>query len=227
MQTNEILQTLDQLIQKRSILNHPFYRAWLNGELSMDQLAVYAGVYYPHVAAFPGYLECAIQTSNNSLVRNELERNLADELSHPKAHPDLWLDFAEGLGLEREGVVSAGWRPAAQNIVDTFDRLTRGESSQALAALYAYESQQPEVAGEKVNGLRTRYGLRDEKTLAYFDVHAEADLEHRAGERLALAHCMADGGSAVLALAAASQALDAYWGLLDGICQEAGVALDC
>ena len=227
MLPDEALENLDQLIQARSILNHPFYRAWLKGTLSMDQLAVYAEVYYPHVAAFPGYLECAIQASDDMLVREELERNLADELSRPKAHPELWLDFAVGLGLERERVATASWRPAARNIVDTFDRLARGESGQALAALYAYESQQPEVAGEKARRLRTRYGLRDEKTLAYFDVHAEADLEHRAGERLALRRCLENGDSGEVALKAAGQALEVYWGLLDGICQEAGVALDC
>jgi len=227
MQPNEVLDKLDEMIQVRSILKHPFYRAWMNGELSIEQLAAYSEIYYPHIAAFPGYLEVAIQASSDARVSDELERNLADELSRPKAHPELWLDFAEGLGLERKDVTHASWRPAARNMVDTFDRLSHGESSQALAALYAYGSQQPEVAGQKAFGLRSRYGVREAKTLAYFEVHAEADLEHRAGERLALERCLAAGGSAELALQAADQALDAYWGLLDGVCLEAGVPLDC
>src|SRR4030065_68932 len=98
MQTNEVLDKLDEMIQGRSILKHPFYRAWLNGELSIEQLATYAEIYYPHVAAFPGYLEVAIQASSDARVSDELERNLADELSHTKAHPERGMGLSGGVG---------------------------------------------------------------------------------------------------------------------------------
>ena len=223
MEHNDFLLRLDEMIQERSILKHPFYRAWLDGTLKLEQLATYAEVYYPHVAAFPGYLQAAIGDCQDERVRGEMEANLADELGRPKAHPELWLDFAAGMGLERERAARAEWRPAAQRMVETFDRLARSGSGAALAALYAYESQQPEVAREKAVGLRNRYGVKDERTLAYFDVHAEADLEHRAGEREALGWCLEDGADAEVMLRAADEALEAYWGLLDGICEEAGV----
>src|SRR5438094_785216 len=57
MRTEETLRALDDLIHARSILQHPFYRAWQRGELTPDQLATYSRVYYPHVAAFTAYLE--------------------------------------------------------------------------------------------------------------------------------------------------------------------------
>src|SRR5205823_13657986 len=52
MTTAETLCALDNFIRERSILQHPFYRAWQRGELTSDQLATYSRVYYPHVAAF-------------------------------------------------------------------------------------------------------------------------------------------------------------------------------
>ncbi len=223
MRPQETLDHLDKLIQSRSILNHPFYTAWQRGELTHQQLATYAGVYYPHVAAFPDYLRAAIDSNRDPSVRQVLERNLADEIANPKPHPELWLDFAEGLGLDAEQVAKAKQRPAAADIVDTFTRLSQGESAGALAALYAYESQQPEVSRQKIAGLRQHYGVNDPKTLGYFEVHAEADIQHRAGERQAILHCLATGAPPEVILDAAGQALDAYWGLLDGVCEEAGI----
>ena len=96
-------------------------------------------------------------------------------------------------------------------------------SAQALAALYAYESQQPEVSRLKSDGLQELYGVDDPNTLAYFEVHAETDIKHRQGERGALEGCLENGASAEEVFASAEQALDAYWGLLDGICAEADI----
>lgn len=223
-QKNTILKELDELIEKRSILQHPFYQAWREGRLTIEDLATYAQIYYPHVAAFPGYLQAALQTAEDSEVRSELENNLREELGEPKPHPELWLDFASGLGLERELVSKASLHPAAKQIVAAYEMLSEESCTSALAALYAYEAQQPEVARTKADGLVELYGIYDPQTLAYFEVHAEADLRHREGERRALERCLSDGASMDEVLLAAGQALDAYWGLLDGVCAETGMS---
>src|SRR5437588_1626004 len=98
MTSNEILHLLDKLILDRSILKHPFYLAWQHGKLTKAQLATYARVYYPHVLAFPAYLRNAISSTNDAMISRELESNLADELSSPAPHSELWLDFAEAMG---------------------------------------------------------------------------------------------------------------------------------
>lgn len=219
----DTLRRLDRLIQFGSILRHPFYVAWQRGELTHEQLATYATVYYPHVASFPCYLQSAMDGAEDSGVRSELGRNLAEELAHPKPHNELWLDFAEGLGVDRTAVAGAPVHPGAQQIVHTFERLGRGGTASALAALYSYESQQPEVSRQKADGLRCLYGLDSPTVLAYFEVHAETDVRHRHGERRALMRCLATGARPEAILDSAREALDAYWGLLDGICQEASV----
>lgn len=227
MNPNETLTELDRLIQSRSILNHPFYVAWQRGELSREQLGMYAAIYYPHVAAFPNYLQLAIDSATDASVRAELEDNLADELSNPRPHPDLWLDFAEEFELERGAVADAPAYPSVARIVATFERLAQEESIKGLAALYTYESQQPEVARRKADGLRQFYGVGNSEALAYFEVHAVADIEHREGERQAMLRCLENGSSSEDLFEAAKEALDAYWGLLDGICLEAEIPLAC
>ena len=224
MNRPDVLNNLDQLVAERSILRHPFYVAWEQGRLTREQLATYARVYYPHVRAFPGYLRAAMADAADPAVRAELAGNLADEMSNPKPHAELWLDFAAALGADRHAVEAAEPAPAARAAVETFERLARRDAASGLAALYAYESQQPEVSQSKLAGLRKHYGIHDEEALAYFDVHSTADVRHRQGEREALARCLEAGADPDAVDTAAGAALDAYWGLLDGVCAEAGVA---
>ena len=227
MNHEHTLQRLDELIQSRSILQHPFYKAWQRGELSVRQLAVYAKSYYPHVASFPNYLRSAIAASRDAGIRENLESNLADELSNPAPHHELWLDFAAGLGVDRNDVTAAEPSTFASSTVGTFSRLAAGETAGAVAALYAYESQQPGVSKTKMDGLRRHYGVSDTRVLAYFEVHAEKDIEHSEGERQALLRCLETGSREDVILGSTKDALDAYWGLLDGICEEAVVSAVC
>ena len=220
---SDVLNTLDEFIQSRSILDHPFYVAWERGELTPEQLATYARMYYPHVQAFPGYLKAVIKCSNDAETRKELSENLADELSEPKTHPELWLDFAQAVGVNREQLKSEAPADFTRSVIADFTELTNRNVASGLSALYAYESQQPEVSKRKMEGLRELYGVRSSEALEYFETHATADVEHREGERKALARCLASGVSEDVIFDSASDALDAYWKLLDGVCEAAGV----
>jgi pyrroloquinoline-quinone synthase len=221
--SSDVLDGLDEHIRARSILEHPFYQAWEGGALGRDQLATYARVYYPHVGAFPLYLQLLIARTPDPATREALGHNLADELSEPTSHADLWLDFAEAVGLDRAAVAAAPSTPAASEVTATFLSLTGRDPASGLAALYAYESQQPEVSRRKIAGLRDHYGVRDPRGLAYFEVHATADLDHRCEERKALERCLCAGADPAAIGRAADEALDAYWRLLDGVCAEAGI----
>jgi pyrroloquinoline-quinone synthase len=225
MTTEETLRDLDHLIRERSILHHPFYRAWQRGELTHEQLATYARGYYPHVAAFPKYLDNAIQCAVDPATKTTLEDNLLDELTNPEPHPDLWLDFAVATGEDRDLVKGAPPLSGVAQASSTFNRLTTHDIASGLTALYAYESQQPEVAAEKLRGLRESYGMQDPAALSYFRVHATADVEHRAGERSAISRCLEAGMSSAVIMNAANEALSAYWQLLDTVCEEANVQL--
>ena len=226
MNTAAVLDRLDTLIADRSILRHPFYVAWQDGALTRAQLATYATVYWPHVAAFPAYLASAVETARDAdaTTRDALRRNLEDERGTPRPHADLWLDFASGVGADPGAVTAAPPHPAATRLVETLEALTRDSVGEGLAGLYAYESQQPEVSATKQSGLRDRYGVTEPSTLAYFALHAEMDLDHRRAEREALARALDAGADPEAVETATRQTLDAYWGLLDGVCDAAGIA---
>jgi len=225
MHTSDVLSRLDARIQSRSILRHRFYVAWQNGTLTTEQLSTYATVYWPHVAAFPTYLENAVAQASDPVTRAELEDNLDDERHNPKPHAELWLDFAAGVGADRQTVTDGKVHPAAGRLVDTLTDLTSRDLASGIGALYAYESQQPEVSAQKMDGLRRHYGVTAPEALAYFHLHAEMDLTHRASERAALARSLDLGATPQGVEQAVNQTLDAYWGLLDGVCEEAGIAV--
>ena len=88
------------------------------------------------------------------LVRPLLE-NLIDEERGGENHPELWLRFAEVLGLGREEVLADEPLPATSALVETFVHLTReAPLPSGLSALYVYESQVAEVAAVKIDGLK-------------------------------------------------------------------------
>lgn len=224
--SSKILAKLDQLVASHSILQHPFYQAWSAGQLRVEDLAVYSWVYYPHVEAFPAYLETAKAKTSDPSVLQILQENYDEEIGvgYTYSHPELWLHFAKGLGVDRQEVLGALPIPEVQRGVETFRSLCSQSGVSALAALYAYESQQPEVACQKIKGLRQFYQIHDAQTLAYFEVHKDADVRHRAEEREALHRCLEQGASPDEIFQAAQAALDAHWGFLDGVCRQAGLA---
>jgi pyrroloquinoline-quinone synthase len=218
------LSQIDRNIADRSVLTHPFYQAWQRGELTQAALADYAAQYYHHVAAFPQYLSALHSHTEESATRRAVLQNLMDEEAGDPNHPELWLQFAEGIGATRAAVLAAPAKPETAALVSTFRRLCgTGSVAAGLAALYSYESQIPEVAGTKIDGLETHYGICDPKTLAYFQVHQEADVEHAAIERRLLAHHLNDSDAGD-AEAASRLALDAVWNLLSGVCTRHTIA---
>jgi pyrroloquinoline-quinone synthase len=218
--TESFLCRLDAAIATKHVLTHPFYQAWNQGTLSLEALQDYACQYYNHVAAFPTYLSALHARIADPELRKPILQNLIEEEGGSPNHPELWLRFAQGLGLTRSQVLNAAVQPETANCVATFRALcSQGHFTRGLAALYAYESQIPEVSETKIEGLKQHYGVRDAETWRYFAVHVEADKAHREQEKQLLAQTVCDAGVAEEALAAAQQALEALWNLLSGVCR--------
>ena len=210
--------------EERHLLKHPFYQAWMAGKLTQTQLQDYACQYYSHVAAFPQYLQNALRASEEESAKAVLAENLAEEdgTAYGTPHPELWLRFAEGTGVTREDVKAAQPRKAIRNVVDSFQRLSRASYAQALGAIYAYESQVPEVAQSKIEGLKRHFGISDERSLSFFEVHKQADVEHRESIQRLLAALPADQKSE--ARKAADQACQALWDFLSDVHGETACA---
>lgn len=212
-----VLTTLDERIQERHLLTHPFYQAWSAGTLSLRALQEYSKQYYRHVEAFPTYMSAVHANCPLLPIRQHLLENLIEEERGAENHPELWLRFAEALGVPRDEVTTATPLPETTALVQTFRALTRESSYLAgTAALLAYEAQVPEVAAAKIAGLKQFYGVDDPRGLAFFQVHLQADCFHADTARQILReHLTLEGAQEVVV--ACDRALSALWGMLDGV----------
>ena len=216
------LETIDNQIAEKNLLKHPFYLAWTRGELSREALTDYARQYYHHVAAFPTYLSAVHARCDDQATRKQLLDNLVDEEAGSPNHPDLWIKFAEGLGVE--DARNAEQQPETKSLVQAF-RAACGEglTAEGLAALYAYESQIPAICESKIDGLKKYYGFTDPEHYRYFSVHIEADREHSAAERQMLkAHVNDHNFEDVKA--SVERVLNALWEMLSGVCRRHAIA---
>jgi len=215
MPNTELLDKLDAAIAEKNLLKHPFYQDWQAGKLTRESLQLYARQYYKHVEAFPQHLRVLAARADESLKPVVLE-NLAEEENPARPHPKLWRDFAAALGVSEREVASGDSLPGTQRLVEKFREICGGRSvAEAVAALYAYEAQVPEIATTKIDGLKKFYGITEPAGLAYFEVHEEADKEHRAAWREWL-ETNANGEEAEI-LKSTNEALDALWGALSAV----------
>lgn len=215
---SQFANNLREAVMEYSMLKHPFYVAWTEGKLTKPVLAEYAKQYYAHVRAFPTYVSGVHSHCEDLSVRRQLLENLIEEERGAENHPELWLRFAAALGVTRDAVTTAELLPATKDSVSRLQSLTQSEDyRQGLAALLAYESQIPEVAQTKREGLKTFYGIEDERAVSFFRVHESIDLLHQEVEmRILEARCQtpADQERAIATARASAKAL---WSFLDGV----------
>ena len=207
----DVLARLDAARAATDVLEHPFYRRWSEGELSREELGLYAGQYRHAVVALAQASEQA------ALAAAGAERaGLAAHAEEEREHVALWDAFAQACGAEPGAAPLAGTSDCAAAWLAGEDLLER------LAVLYALEASQPAISRTKLEGLRSHYEhVPEGPATEYFAVHAIRDVEHArqaAGliERL-LAREREPASAARRMTARAEAALRGNWLLLDAV----------
>jgi pyrroloquinoline-quinone synthase len=199
----ELWSRLADVQERWNLLDHPFYVRWSRGELSLEELSLYAGQ-YRHAAV-------ALADAAGGAAHAAGSVELAAHAGEEAAHVALWDAFARAAGTD-------GPQPAEPETADCAhawagqDRDLLGH----LVALYALESAQPAISRVKADGLREHYGFAPGPATAYFDLHAERDVEHAAEGRALIAERL-DGADVDSLVAEAERVLRANWTLLDGV----------
>jgi pyrroloquinoline-quinone synthase len=224
---NTFKQSVKDTIDAKHLLKHPFYIAWTEGKLTREQLRHYAEQYFYNVLAEPTYLSAVhfntphFSTATNSgdiSVRQEVLKNLIDEEHGESNHPALWKAFAFALGANDESLSGAKALPNTDKLVSTFRDICLNRPFYAgLAALHAFESQVPEIAKVKIEGLAEFYGMTNPRDYEFFSVHQKADIYHSQAEWDIIARFADTPEKQEEVLAATREACDALWSFLDGI----------
>lgn len=201
-----LIESLDEVRRRFDVLTHPFYVRWERGELTREDLALYAGEYRHAVT---GLAETAAQAAPLAGPAHAAEE---------AAHIALWDEFAAAAGAD----LFRKPMPETRRCVDAWTG-ARDELA-GLAILYAIEAGQPAVSRTKLAGLVEHYGFApDSPATAYFSVHAERD-EHHAREARELLEEHAAESDGERLVSAAEAALAGNWELLDGVSGECSVS---
>lgn len=147
---------LNEILEAKDLLQHPFYQAWSAGTLPADKLKLYAKEY----GTFINLIQAGWKACN--------EEEIA---AIEGEHYELWKEFSDSLG---NGPIEAHI-DEVKGLTDTCERQFTGYAP-ALGALYAFEAQQPATATSKLKGLRDHYAsLQADET--YFKVHVDDEDE--------------------------------------------------
>jgi pyrroloquinoline-quinone synthase len=209
---------LEEKIQKKHMLSHSLYQRWQCGKLSHEELQGYAREYYSFEKEFPRYLSAIHSNCEDPRMRQLILENLLHEERGDENHRELWLRFAEGMGVGRSEVESHFRSDETEHLLRVFRKHAQSPNiADGLVALYAYERQQPDVARQKIDGLQTFYGVKDESTVSFFRAHQTYDVYHAETEMSCLSDLCQDEASQARALVVAEEVLNALHDFLDGI----------
>jgi pyrroloquinoline-quinone synthase len=202
----EFWSRFDAIAREHDVLRHRFYVRWSVGELSVAELADYAGQYRHAVVALAEASASAAASADGAMGR-ELAAHAAEEAEHI----ELWDRFVDAVGGERAATPNRNTAACASAWSGAGGRGLLG----TLVALYAIESAQPQISKTKRDGLATHYGI-DGPPAAYFELHERLDVVHASAGRKLIDARLADADHERL-LGEAEVVLRSNWELLDGV----------
>ena len=173
---NKLIYRIDQEVDKRSLLKHPFYKMWSNGELSIDHLQGYSLEYFQLVKMVPELVNNILVKMGESKLRSIVEDSKKEEESHVEP----WIRFASSLGVKRKDLLNHVCDENTKEAVSSLVDLTRNSLDEAICAMYAYEMDLPNISRSKIEGLNKFYNLSSSDSRNYFEIHQEADIRHAA-----------------------------------------------
>lgn len=212
---NSLTKKIDQLIEEKSLLKHPFYQMWSDGKLSQEMLAGYSKEYFQMVKAVPTFVGEIAKFTPQSML-DEIKANQQEEAEHIEP----WTHFAVSLGVEN--ITSCvGLEKTTQAVSELSNLMTSLESG--AAAMYAFEKEIPKISHTKLDGLAKFYDITSDSATEYFRLHMEADIRHAATWEKILDKIPEEKHDEILSIA--EKSLDAQNHLLDSCYQNYCVSL--
>jgi coenzyme PQQ biosynthesis protein C len=151
---------------------HPFHQLLHGGRCSKGQVQAWALNRYYYQATIPIKDASLIARCENPAIRREWRSRLVDHDGEREGDGGIarWLKLTDGLGLDRDYVVSLrGLLPATRFAVDAYVRFVREKSLLEAIASSLTELFSPQIIGERIEGMLAGYPFVTRETLAYFD----------------------------------------------------------
>jgi coenzyme PQQ biosynthesis protein C len=168
----ELERQLRDIGARRYHNRHPFHHLLHGGQCSKGQVQAWALNRYYYQAMIPVKDAGLIARCDDPAVRREWRHRLADHDGEAASDGGIarWLKLTDGLGLDREYVVSTrGILPGTRFAVDAYVHFVRERSLTEAIASSLTELFSPVIISERVAGMLANYAFVTRETLAYFD----------------------------------------------------------
>jgi len=160
--------------------NHPFHKLLHGGGCSKAQVQAWALNRYYYQAMIPIKDASLIARCQDAALRREWRSRLVDHDGEREGDGGIarWLKLTDGLGLERDYVLSlSGVLPATRFAVDAYVRFVRDKTLLEAVASSLTELFSPQIIGERLEGMLASYPFVTRDTLAYFSNRPPRDAE--------------------------------------------------
>lgn len=151
---------------------HPFHHLLHGGKLNKGQVQAWALNRYCYQAAVPRKDAALISRTHDRELRREWLHRVLDHDGSPPEEPggiERWLILTDGLGLDREYVISRrGALPATVFAVEAYVRFVAEQPLTVAVASSLTELFAPKIHKERIVGMLENYDFIDDNVLAYF-----------------------------------------------------------
>ena len=165
-------QRLRQIGAERYHNLHPFHKLLHGGKLSRGQVQAWALNRYYYQSSIPMKDAALMSRAEDSDLRRVWRQRLVDHDGERPGEGGIarWLALTNGLGLDRDYVVSTrGILPATRFAVDAYVRFVREKTLLEAVASSLTEMFSPSIISERVAGMLANYDFISKDTLAYFN----------------------------------------------------------
>jgi pyrroloquinoline-quinone synthase len=150
---------------------HPFHKLLHGGHLNRGQVQAWALNRYCYQAAVPRKDAAFVSRVHDRSLRREWVMRIHDHdgLGEEAGGIERWLILTDGLGLEREYVISRrGALPATKFAVEAYVRFVVEQPLVVAVASSLTELFAPAIHRERISGMLENYDFIDEAVMAYF-----------------------------------------------------------
>jgi pyrroloquinoline-quinone synthase len=151
--------------------NHPFHHMLHGGKLTKGQVQAWALNRYYYQSSIPLKDAIVISRFRDRLIRVEWRHRIEDHDGAPESEGGIerWLKLTDGLGLDRDYVVSTtGILPATRFAVDAYLHFVRDRSPLEAIASSLTELFAPKLHEERISGMLEHYDFIDPTIMTYF-----------------------------------------------------------
>jgi pyrroloquinoline-quinone synthase len=171
---SNLIDQINSEIEKHSLLKHDFYQLWQEGKLTLDHLAGYSKEYFQMVKIVPSLVKNVLEHNVENKYQASIQNTLEDELTHIEP----WINFSTSLNVDRNELLNYNPDGLTKQSIDNMLKISKASFEESVAALYALEKELPKISETKLEGLKKFYGITNDESNEYFNIHKEIDIYH-------------------------------------------------